>query len=298
MSQEAVLIVNGRSRRGREWFPLAKAAFAEQGVGLKSASLTNSTNEMLARIRQAAEDSSSLICIGGGDGTLSAVAREFIERESILGILPMGTGNSLARDLRIPSSMSQAVSIIRDGVPTPIDLGEVNGSVFVNLATVGLTTLVAQNLTTDAKRRFGRAVYFVAMIKALAVGKRFNAKIELPDATLEHRSIQIIVGNGRFHGGPFAISPEASLDSGRLSGYTVNTSRRAILLQYAIRLWRGDHTEMPEVVPFRAPELTISTVPRKRITVDGDIKLATPAKFRVLPHAITVMAPREFTESQ
>lgn len=289
--QTAALIVNGKSRRGREWFALADAALRERGFDLAKSHLARRPGELATFVADAVRQGIPLVCVGGGDGTISAVAREFMDREAILGIIPAGTGNALARDLGIPIDVLGAAQLIADGVPERVDLGEVNGKVFVNLATVGLSTLIAENLDAGVKRRFGRIAYLGALFRALAKGKRFDARIELPGETLSFRSMQIVIGNGRFHAGPFPVTPEAGIHSGKLAGYSVNSSRKGVLFRFALRLWHGRHVEMDEVVPFAAPEVKVWTQPVRRITVDGEIRLQTPGEFRILPGAIRVMVP-------
>jgi diacylglycerol kinase (ATP) len=293
VSRTAALIVNGKSRRGREWFPLVEAALKDQGIQLTVSKLLQDPKQVFPEVKKVIEQGTELVCVGGGDGTMSGVSKHFIGSESVMGMLPLGTGNSFARDLGIPVDVDQACDVILNGRVEEVDVSEVNGQTFVNVSTVGLTTLVAENLDDRAKKIFGRAVYLVAMFKAVAKMRRFNARIELPDKVLEFRSMQIVVGNGRFHAGPFPITPDASIESGFLSGYSVNTSARGVLLRYALRLWRGKHVEMPEVVPFQAPSLKLETVPIKRIVVDGEIKLKTPADYRVLPRSLKVMVPKD-----
>ena len=288
----AALIVNGKSRRGRDWFPPAEDALRQAGFDLELSQLVRRPDALARAVAGAIRSGIPLVCIGGGDGTISAVAGEFIGKDTALGIIPCGTGNAFARDLGIPINVQAAAQLIADGAPEQVDLGEANGKVFVNLATVGLSTLIAENLDAKAKKRFGRIAYLAALFKALAKGKRFQARIELPDQQHDFRSIQIVIGNGRFHAGPFPVTPEAGIQTGCLAGYSVNTSRKGVLLRYMLRLWLGRHVDMEEVVPFNAPHIKVWTQPVRRITVDGEIRLETPGEFRILPGAIRVMAPK------
>lgn len=291
--QTAALIVNGKSRRGREWFHLADAALREQGVDLVVSQLVRKPEQMLQLVTSAVREGVPTVCVGGGDGTISMVAGEFIGSKSVLGIIPAGTGNAFARDLTIPIDVREAALVIAEGNAERVDLGQVNGRYFVNLATVGLATLIAANLDAGAKRRFGRIAYVAALFRALAKGSRFRTQIELPDEVLDFRSMQIVVGNGRYHAGPFRITPEAGIQTGLLAGYSVNTSRKGVLLRYGLRLLMGSHVDMEEVVPFSAPQIKVWTQPIKRITVDGETRLNTPGEFRSLPGAIQVMARRQ-----
>jgi diacylglycerol kinase (ATP) len=286
--------VNGKSRTGQDWFPQVEQELRDGGLELAISKLHRDPSQVMPHIKEAIDKGIRLVCVGGGDGTLSGAAEHFINSESVMGVLPLGTGNSLARDLRIKINVKDACDTILNGREETIDVGEVNGATFLNVATIGLTALIAENLDDAAKKRFGRAVYLIAMIKALAKMRRFNAVIELPNGeTHKFRSIQVVVGNGRFHAGPFPISPDASIESGYLSGYSVNTSRKGIFLKYLLSLWSGRNMDIPEVVPFHGTSLKITTQPYKRIVVDGEVKFKTPAECRILPGALKVMVPAD-----
>ncbi|MCC7230895.1 MAG: lipid kinase [Fimbriimonadaceae bacterium] len=288
----AALIVNGESRRGQEWFELAEARLRSLDIELVHSELLRSPMLVQSAIERVIHRQVPVVCVGGGDGTIGAASKAFIGSSSTLGLLPLGTGNSLARDLDIPVEVDSACQVIKDGQRRLIDLGSVNGRCFVNVATVGLSTLIAENLDDEAKKRYGRIVYLVALFKAVAHGRRFAAQIVLPDETLQVRTMQVVIGNGRFHAGPFPITPDAEIDSGYLAGYSVNSSSRAVLLRYFLRLWHGRHIAMPEVVPFRAMGIRVQTRPIKKITVDGEGGLKTPAELQIHPGVLAVLVPR------
>lgn len=291
MHQTGALIVNGKSRRGREWFSKAEDALKSAGINLEVSELLKDPRQISPLVKKAIKAEVPLVCVGGGDGTFSAVAEHFIGAKSILGVLPLGTGNSLARDLGIVADVDTAVDTILNGQPHEIDLGKVNDQVFVNVATIGLTTRIAEELSDDAKKKFGRAVYLIAIIKAAIKANPFMVDLELNGKKHHFRAHQVVVGSGQYHGGPFQVTPEASIESGRLSGYVLKSSGRGTLLRYAFGLLTGHHVQMPEVFEFNTETLTVSTNPKKRITIDGEIKSRTPAHFQVLPSAIRVMKP-------
>ncbi|MBC8066606.1 MAG: YegS/Rv2252/BmrU family lipid kinase [Chlorobia bacterium] len=293
MSQTAALIVNGKSRRGREWFAQAENALKEAGIELSISKLLKDPRQISPIVKDAIAKNTPLVCVGGGDGTFSAVAQHFIGKESILGVLPLGTGNSLARDLGINANVEEAVKTVIEGRVEHIDLGKVNNEYFVNVATIGLTTRIAEGLDDAAKKRFGRAVYLFAIIKAVASASPFRVSLTIEGKEHSFRSFQVVVGSGRYHGGPFPVTPEASIESGKLAGYVLTSTRRSVLLKYGINLWLKRQTEMPEVFQFEAETLMIKTIPVKRITIDGEIKIRTPGEFKILPAAIKVMAPNE-----
>lgn len=286
------LIVNGKSRRGQEWYEQAKLALEEAGFKLEIAELVRDPKNMDRLVKSAIDKKIPLVCVGGGDGTLSMVAPHFIGSDSVLGVFPLGTGNSLARELGIPADVKTACQAITDGTAKSIDLGEVNGQVFVNVATIGLTTRIAESLDSTAKKRFGRLVYIGAIFRALVTLRSFEVTLAIGEERHKFKSVQVVVGSGRFHGGPFPILPDASIRNGKLAGYVVKGTTRLSLLRFAFRLLRGSHADLPEVFPFEVDSLELQTVPSRRITIDGEIKLKTPAKFKSLPAVLRVMVPK------
>lgn len=288
----AALIVNGKSRRGREWYSQVVSKLREEGFDLKDPKMVRNPNEISGLVESAIREKISLICVGGGDGTFSGVAGKFVGASSTLGVLPLGTGNSLARDLGIPADVDEACRVLVEGEEREIDLGMIGKEYFVNVATVGLTTRIAEGLNDEAKKRWGRFVYFSAIVKAVAKIKVFQATLELPSGKLETDAVQIVIGNGRFHAGPFPITPDAEIESGNLAGYVLTDMKRSTLLRYGLSLFGGRQVQMPEVTVFQEKTLGLSTKPVKRIIVDGEFGHRTPAKFKVLPGAIRVMAPR------
>jgi len=290
---KAALIVNGKSRRGREWYDQVVAKLQEDGFELVNPQLVREPKTISTRVEEAIKGKIPLVCVGGGDGTFSAVAGKFVGSESVLGVLPLGTGNSLARDLGIKADVDDACRVLTDGVERDIDLGRINDEYFVNVATVGLTTRIAEALDDEAKKRWGRFVYFSAIVKAVASLKPFKATLELPGGTQEMQAVQVVIGNGRFHGGPFPITPDAEIESGKLAGYVLTDMKKGTLLRYAMHLWGGRQVEMPEVVTFEVETVGLETSPGQKVTVDGEVGMKTPIKLAVLPHAIRVMTPKE-----
>lgn len=289
----ATLIVNGKSRRGREWYDQVVAKLQEEGFELKNPQLVREPKNISSLVEKAIGEKIPLVCVGGGDGTFSAVAGKFVNSESVLGVIPLGTGNSLARDLGIKADVTEACKVLTEGVQRDIDLGRINDEYFVNVATVGLTTRIAEALDDDAKKRWGRFVYLTAIVKAVATAKLFRVKIELPGGTQEMSAIQVVIGNGRFHGGPFPITPDAEIESGKLAGYVLTDMKKSTLLRYAVHLWGGRQVEMPEVVTFEVETVGLSTQPGQKIIVDGETGMKTPAKLSIVPHAIRVMTPKD-----
>ena len=292
--REAALFVNGHSRRGREWYESAKEKLDQLGVPLKRAELVRQPSQLPGMVSAAISAGTDLIIVGGGDGTLSAAAQKLAGTNTILGLLPFGTGNEFARDLTIRTDVQAACETIAAGRVQKIDVGTINDQVFINVATVGLSTLIAKELTEDAKRAYGRFVYVFALLRALRRIRPFQVTLESVDGTQCIEALQVVIGNGKYHAGPFPIAPNASITDGKLIVYAVGGTNKWELLRFAARLPGGQHVRLPEVTDLCVSAGTLKTSPPQQITIDGEVGGSTPVRFGIRPGALRVLVPVDF----
>jgi diacylglycerol kinase (ATP) len=292
--QKAVLIVNTQSRRGQEWFVQTRTTLQAQGMELLAHYPVRNASRVPQLTRQAIEQRVPLVIVGGGDGTLSAVVRYFVNSDSILGVMPLGTGNQFARDLGIPANIDEACRVLTEGREARVDLGIAGNDYFLNVTTIGLTTLIAESLTVEAKRRLGRFAYAAAVIKAMRQMRRFQATITTDEGTQTIETVQIVIGNGRFHAGPFPLSPDATITDGTLVVYALTASTRWEFLQFVLSLPGGRHVALPTVPTFNTTGGKIETAPVQNVIVDGELMFRTPIQFGLAPGALRVMVPQNF----
>lgn len=288
------LIVNGRSRRGREWYPLVHQQLLQAGWTVDQALLATHPHELDNALRQAVDQHTPVVALGGGDGTFTHAIGHLRGAASVLGVLPFGTGNAFARDLGIPPSVSGAVEVLTRGRVGTVDVGTVGEDRFLNIATVGLTTHIAEYLQPAAKRRYGRAVYLVALLRAVAVTRPFHCVLTTAEGTHEFDSLQVVIGNGRYHAGPFPLHPDASITEGRLHLYALRGRRKANFIRLAWHLRTGRHVDLDDVFVLETAGGSLSTTPSKRVTVDGEIQRRTPIRFGIEPDALRVLVPQDF----
>ncbi len=266
------------------------------GHDLRRAELFKKPGPMEKAVKDEIANGTPLIIVGGGDGTFGALDHFFARQESVLGVLPLGTGNAFARDLGIKTSLEHACEVIAKGKISKVDLGLLGEEHFLNVATIGLTTQIARNLDKRLKKVFGPLAYLISMYRALQRVEPFDVRLELPDEVAEFRSLQVVLGNGRFHAGPFLIAPDARLTSGKLLAYALESDRKSALLRLAIAVQFGRHVDMKDVRVWRAGLGRISTNPTRTVTVDGEMILETPLNFGVDPKSLRVMTPLDFVE--
>ncbi|HVT14179.1 MAG TPA: YegS/Rv2252/BmrU family lipid kinase [Fimbriimonadaceae bacterium] len=296
-TRQAALICNSRSRRGKDWFPAAKEILLSEGFELTVAVNLRDPRRVRGLAEQAVRGGVPLVVVGGGDGTMSSAASVLRKSQSTMGVLPMGTGNAFARDLGIPSDIEGACRVLIEGEPHEVDLGVAGGRHFVNVATVGLSTRIAEELTDEAKKRFGRFVYALAIARAIPTLRPFQATLAKPGGSETFETLQVVFGSGRFHAGPFPLNPDAEITDHVLNGYAVKSTSKGALLKYAFGLCTGRLVHLPEIQKFVLEEATLSTTPRQRLVVDGEIAQHTPIDLRIDPGAVRVMVSSEFGEN-
>lgn len=298
------LVVNVRARRGEDWFARARAGLAERGVELAAAHAVD-PDELPGRVREELSRGAERIVVGGGDGSIAAAAGVLAGTRAALGVLPLGTANDFARSLRIPDDLERALRVVSRGAVRAVDVAWLGDRAFLNAASLGVSSELTRRLHHGLKQRAGKLAYPVAA-PAAAVGQQaFKLRLELEGQVLEEDALQVVVGNGRFHGGGRLVAPRARIDDHRLDVYVLRAAadaadvRRpdrlrdlAALARYGWLLLRGRHLEHPRVFHARTGRVRVVTDPPLEIDADGELAGRTPAEVRVVPGQLLVVAPR------
>ena len=287
--KKALLLVNQHSRKGQQL--LSQATVELQALDFELiVESTNRARELSDTIRRY-QNGVELVIIGGGDGTLNSAIEGLIDTKLPLGILPMGTANDLARTLGIPTDLSAACQVIASGKTRLIDLGWVNGQHFFNVASLGLSVQITKRLTKDIKQRWGIFAYAFTALQTLWSARPFRAEIKVNNQSFNVRTLQIAIGNGRYYGGGMTVAEDATIDDKRLDLYSLETNNWWEIIALLPAMRQGNHTDLPNVRALHGQEFEVNTSKRRSINTDGEITTHTPAKFRVIPQALAVMAP-------
>ena len=290
-NRKALLVVNPRARRGAESIDAVKEVLDAGGISFEEASTKDQENisELISRRARNVD----LAIIGGGDGTLNAAAAGLVYTGLPLGLLPLGTANDFARTLGIPPDPVEAAKIIAFGQPRLIDLGEVNGHLFFNVASIGFSAELAGELTEHAKKRWGTLGYGIVAARLVARSRLFKAFLDHDGSTEIIRTMQISVGNGRHYGGGMTVEETAMADDGWLDVYSLEVDHWWRLLRLLPSLRRGTHGQWDDVRAFKTTEVTIRTSRPRPVNTDGELTTWTPARFRIRPKSVRVYAPRD-----
>ena len=255
----------------------------------------SSGEELEAVAREAMRSKPPLLVGGGGDGTLSALAEVVRGTDTALGVLPLGTFNHFAKDLGIPLEVEKAVEAIARGEPRPVDVGELNGTCFINNASLGIYPDIVRDRTKQ-QRRLGRGKYWAMLWATLAVVRRspfLRLHLDVDGQGIDCRSPFVFIGNNDYTMEGFDIGMRSSLRDGCLSIYTTQRRSRLGLLALAVRALLGRLRQAEDFSIMRAAELRIDSRHRRLwVATDGElVVMQPPLLFRLLPRALDVIVP-------
>jgi diacylglycerol kinase family enzyme len=245
--------------------------------------------------RKAVADGAELVVAGGGDGTISCVAGAIAGTGTILGILPLGTLNHLARDLGIPSALEDAAKLIASGKTRRIDVAEVNGRVFVNNSAIGIYPLMVNDRESQ-QERLGRPKRLAMAIAAARTMLRFSSRRLTLTANERKAAVDtplLFVGNNTYRLEMPGSGTRERLDSGELCVIVLRRKSRLGFLATAIRSLVGrerpiDIVQLDDVQTLRVD----SARPSLTISLDGETAtMKPPLKYRIRPGALKVIAP-------
>ena len=292
----AALFVNTHARRGAKQFDQAVASLKNAGIMPGRTVAVDDPDTLLPNIQEAITAGFRTIIVGGGDGTLSGVMTLFAHQPITLGVLPLGTGNDLARTLGIPLDLDGAARVIADGQIAQIDLGCANGKFFINTLSMGVSDDVTRAATRRLKRALGFFAYGVAACKVLPRHHPFRAHISSAEKVCDVTTHQLVVANGTYVGEHIKAGPDAAINDGRLVVFTLEGRSRYQLIRGAWSVALGRNATDPRNNYFETTRLTIRTEPPQPVTLDGEHGGETPVEVTVIPKALRVFASAAYCE--
>lgn len=256
--------------------------------------LSRSGRELETLVGKAVKDRPDAVLAGGGDGTINTVAGALVDTGVPLGVLPLGTLNHFAKDLGIPLALADAVSLVLAGHTTAVDVGEVNGHVFLNNSSIGVYPRVLR--LRERYQQRGRSKWIAACWAILAVLRRHSfmgVRIVADGETIVRRTPFVFVGNNEYRMEGLSAGTRESLTDGRLSLYMMNARGRRSLLWLAWNVLIGRTRRLSELETRSVLEAQIETHRDDlQVALDGEVlKERGPLAYRVRPAALTVFTP-------
>jgi YegS/Rv2252/BmrU family lipid kinase len=283
------LLVNPSAGGGRTNKLLKTALAALADGGIEPRRITTENVEHGRREARLAAERGDRVLVMSGDGLIGQVGGELANTGTVMGIIPGGRGNDLARVLGIPADVEEAAGIIAAGQTRRIDVGEVNGARFLCIASCGFDS-DANRIANESRIR-GPLVYAYAALKALAAWKPARFSLSIDGEPIEVVGYTIAAANSKAYGGGMFIAPDAQLDDGKLDVVAISDVPKTRFLRGLPAIFKGEHVDNPEVALHRCSELEIRADRPFAIYADGDPVAELPASLRVLPAALTMIVP-------
>ncbi len=250
-------------------------------------------SEFPGHLAQAASEArDSLLVVIGGDGTVNEVANGVAGTDAEIAVLPCGTGQDFGRTHGIPSQFDDAVRVALEGETRTIDLGRVElgdgtNRFFANVGSAGMSGSVARRANAMTKRFGGRATFFYALTREFLAWQNTQVVVELDDgARREGPMHDVIVANGRYHGGGMQLAPEAKQDDGAFDVVTIGDVSKLDFVTTAPKLYSGRYLSHSKVELLRSSLVSIDAAEPLPLEVDGEPIGTTPARFEVVPSAL------------
>lgn len=229
---------------------------------------------------------------GGGDGTLRDIAEAIVRKSSevSLVLLPLGTANDFARAAGIPLEPEQALDLL-DVTPQAIDLGEVGGQIFLNMATGGFGSQVTANTSEDLKKVLGGAAYLFTGLSRFSELSAAYGELQGPDFRWQGDLLALGIGNGRQAGGGHVLCPEALVDDGLLDISVLPAPQEVV--STLKDLLAGGLGIDNMFVRARLPWVEIKVAQGLDINLDGEPLQVDSLRFTVQAKALRVHLPAD-----
>lgn len=270
-----------------------KQIFAAAG---KEARITLATGgkAIETAMRRAVEDGCETLVAGGGDGTINTGASAAVEAGIALGVLPLGTLNHFAKDLGIPLDLEEAAKVVLEGVVCKVDVGEINGRIFLNNSSLGVYPAIVR--LREKYQATLRGKWLAALWAGLTVLRRspfMAVRIVAEGETIVRRTPLVLVGNNEYKMSGIQGGTRESLARGQLALYVLNAERRPGLLRLAWEVFFKGADRVKEVDLITVEEATIETRRhRLQVAADGEVfTMESPLSYRIRPEALRVHVP-------
>ncbi len=269
--------------------------FAEIGTSARIL-LAPSGAQVSELARCAVQENSQIIVAGGGDGTLNAVATELLGTSIPLGVLPLGTWNHFAKDLHIPLDLEGAARNLLTGRTVPVDVGEVNGRIFLNNSSLGIYPRMVRRREEQQKQ--GRHKWIAFAQASLSVLRHYSllrVRLCLEGKEFLRETPFVFIGNNQYEMEGLNIGGRKKLDADELCLFVANRAGRLDLVRLAFLAFLGRLHGASDLDVLTAKRFSIETRrPHASVSTDGEVhQMNTPLNYLIRPGALRVIVPAE-----
>jgi len=263
--------VAGKNRK-KDIIPIIKNKFKSTDHKYIITQTKDIDDARLITMKYLKQDYEIIVAIGG-DGTVREVASGIKEmNKGILGIIPMGTGNDLARTLNLPLSPSKALDRILDYNIKNINIANVEENKFLNVASIGFDAEIVKNTKIFKGLFKGKLAYTLGVLRTLFIFKPKSVTIKYNDIEKNEKILLVAVANGNYYGGGMMISPNSNIDDNQLDICIIKNISKIKLLFLFPSVYNGKHGKYKKYVEFiSVNSLKIHSKEKIFLNIDGDI---------------------------
>jgi len=266
--------------------------FADHGFDARLI-MAGDGSEMDSVARDAVRTKPDIIVAGGGDGTVNAIASRVADTGIALGVLPLGTLNHFAKALRMPLDPRLAAEVVATGKTAVVDVGEVNGKIFVNNSSLGLYPRMVRR-REEQQEQLGRGKWPAALWAAITLLRRhpvLDVRLTVNGRCINRRAAVVFIGNNVYSMSGLSIGERERLDCGQLSLFVTHRNGRSGLLTLAVRALFGRLRGAAGLDALVTEAVDIeSRHKRLPVSIDGEVvSLDAPLSYRIRPGALTVI---------
>lgn len=246
-----------------------------------------------------------MLLVAGGDGTINEVANGLSGTNTVLGIVPVGTGNILAQQLRMPALLPVAPmvrdigDVLSNSRVQRVDLGIINNRGFVCWAGLGLDAEIATQME-PRPRHIKRLRTLPYIFTGLAVASEYSgvrAQFRFGDRVVRTRTLMAVATNIQLYAAFFQIAPQGCMDDGLLDIFVFKGLNFSYALRSAVEMLGKRHQDSPNVMHVLASSMEVETSPTVAVHLDGDPMGHTPASVRMRPGALRLLVPSNAPET-
>lgn len=240
--------------------------------------------------RQAIKDKVDYVIAVGGDGTVNEVARTLVNSQTALGIIPLGSGNGLARDLNISTDAKKAMGIILDENIISIDYGMVNDRIFFCTCGVGFDAEVAA--MSSGKKSRGSFMYIKNMLETFIRQKPETYEIICPEGTIKDKAFVVTCANASQYGYNAHIAPHADIQDGMMNIAILKPLSILDVPQTSLQLFTKKIDENNKMIELITNEVTIKREQEGMMHIDGDpVEMGKEIHVKIIPQGLKVLVP-------
>ncbi|MFD2163224.1 diacylglycerol/lipid kinase family protein [Paradesertivirga mongoliensis] len=252
-----------------------------------------SSNEEKNIKKEIAAYSPDIVAVAGGDGTVNLLAKILNSEEMPLLIVPLGSANGMARELKISNRPESSLALITSGIQKKIDLLSINGNICIHLGDVGLNASIVKRFEKDPKR--GLWTYARHLFKELFLIDDYKFNINVDNQQIKRRAVSVTFANASKYGTGAVINPLGKLDDGKFELVIIKPFPKIHLLSITWKMFVGRLQTSEFVEVLSCEKAVIQTSKKTTLQIDGEIIGKTKEiNVEVLPSALTIIVPSEY----